>query len=361
MYKFICVFILFLFSHFSFSQSTHIDNLIAKISIEQDTVLSVYNWITDNIKYDVAKMKKIEERGRSRNQSKYKSEEDYNNAMLIKIIKDKKGVCEDYALLFSKVMTRLGYQSFVVEGYTKNKKGKVSKSIGHAWNALNINGQWKLYDLTWGAGYVENEKKFVKRYSKEWYETDPSEMLKTHMPYDPIWQLTNSPVDYKTFEESHQMTSELKQDYEKLIDLFFESNGKDKLQTQVDRSKALGKSIKLVGRWRKYLIKKIGMYGITDNYDLLNKTQENMVTTVNSFNDYIKSRNKNLKSKKWTPESATLILESIKEDAESIMDIFGSVDVDNKKAKSQMNSAKRNCEKFIKQVEKEISYLGTLR
>ncbi len=47
-----------------------------------------------------------------------------------------------------------------------------------------IDGEWKLYDPTWGAGNVKDGKRFIKNYNKEWYDVSPGEMIKTHMPFD---------------------------------------------------------------------------------------------------------------------------------------------------------------------------------
>lgn len=134
------------------------------------------------------------------------------------MVKHRKGVCEDYSLLFDAIVRELGFASYVIEGYTKNGDGRANRSLGHTWNAVKVNSRWKLYDPTWGAGYVENEKKFVKSYNQEWYDVDSEEMIKTHMPLDPIWQLSNSPMSYESFERNlSNIESEVKFDYEELI------------------------------------------------------------------------------------------------------------------------------------------------
>ena len=137
----------------------------------------------------------------------------------------KKGVCEDYSLLFDSLLTALGYESFVVSGYIKDPKGNLNLKIGHAWNAVKDNGVWELYDLTWGAGYVVDSKKFVRKVTDIWYDVDPSEMIKRHMPYDPMWQLLEAPIDYSGFKRG-ELSGEVPASFtsEDFMDSFLQKN-----------------------------------------------------------------------------------------------------------------------------------------
>ena len=56
-------------------------------------------------------------------------------------------VCDAYAMLFSKMVTDLGYENIIVSG--------TADGGGHAWNLINIGGQWYHVDPTWGDMDVE--------------------------------------------------------------------------------------------------------------------------------------------------------------------------------------------------------------
>lgn len=51
------------------------------------------------------------------------------------------GVCVTYAMLFYKMATRLGIQTYICYGYTENAY--------HAWNMVELNGVQYFYDPTW--------------------------------------------------------------------------------------------------------------------------------------------------------------------------------------------------------------------
>jgi transglutaminase/protease-like cytokinesis protein 3 len=184
-------------------------------------VQSVFSWVTDNVRYDLNKYYDIKKRGGLKRNTKFKSETEYKSYLL------KKGVCEDYALLFDSVLKQLGYESYIVTGYTKDVRGRVSGSVGHAWSAVKVNGEWKLYDPTWGAGYVQDGKKFVKKYNEKWYDANPEYMIKTHMPFDPVWQMMNTPLSYKNFDTNKEnSSSDVNLDYKTLINEFIKKDKK---------------------------------------------------------------------------------------------------------------------------------------
>lgn len=52
-----------------------------------------------------------------------------------------KGVCNSYAMLFYKMSTRLGIQSYICYGYAGNEP--------HAWNMVELNSEPIYFDITW--------------------------------------------------------------------------------------------------------------------------------------------------------------------------------------------------------------------
>lgn len=359
MKKLLCL--LFLVPQLCFSQASVVSETIRKIEFSEDTIKSVYDWVAGNIKYDVKKMKENEERGRSRKKSGFKSEEEYHNHLLKLVVKNKKGVCEDYSLLFDAIVKELGYESYIIEGYTKNKKGKLSKRIGHAWNAVRIDDSWKLFDLTWGAGYVEDEKRFVRKYNQEWYDTRPEEMIKTHMPYDPIWQLSENPVSYENFEKNTPVSdSGVKYDYMKLIDEYLVKERKDQLQDQVDRSRALGEGIRLIEKWRRNLTKNIGHYGVKDQYQLLNEATENSKRAVELLNKYIDCRNQRFEGK-CSADVARQYLEDARFDAQSASEVYESAEVSGRTATSNLSKSKKHIRSLLDTIDEQLKYLATFQ
>lgn len=56
-------------------------------------------------------------------------------------------VCEGYAESFQYLLRLSGIRAFVITGESKNPSS--GKSEGHAWNLVNIDGDWYHVDLTW--------------------------------------------------------------------------------------------------------------------------------------------------------------------------------------------------------------------
>ena len=91
---------------------------------------------------------------------------------------------------------KCGIKSFVIEGYTK-EDGFVNKS-GHVWCAAFIGNNWFLYDPTWDASFV-NTGTLMNHVRSDYFQIAPSDFIKTHMPYDPLFQFLNYPLSYKGF------------------------------------------------------------------------------------------------------------------------------------------------------------------
>ncbi|PWT73719.1 MAG: hypothetical protein C5B59_12645 [Bacteroidetes bacterium] len=148
---------------------------------------AIFVWITNNIQYDVANMFAI---------NFYED----SASKILKALQTRRGICENYASLFSAICQKVGIESVVVEGYTK-QRGFVDY-IPHAWNAAMINGTWYLFDPTWGSGYVSNGK-FVKSMNESYFMASPENFVKSHMPFDYLWQFLYYPLTNQEFYEEN--------------------------------------------------------------------------------------------------------------------------------------------------------------
>lgn len=141
---------------------------------------AIYIWLTDNIKYDTDAFFS----GR------------YPDSSAEAVFAAKKAVCEGYSSLFKQLADLTGLTAEKITGYAKGYGYSAKKSFSrtnHAWNAVKIEGTWRLFDATWGAGYVDG-KKFVRSFSDFWFDTPPELNIHTHLPEDEQWQLTEKPI-----------------------------------------------------------------------------------------------------------------------------------------------------------------------
>ena len=89
------------------------------------------------------------------------------------------------------------------KGFNYEITDKFEESESHAWNVIKIKNIWYFVETTWGAGYSEDHKKFIKRFTPYYFLTPPIQFVRGHFPDDPKWQLLpeKEKVDKKKFME----------------------------------------------------------------------------------------------------------------------------------------------------------------
>ncbi|MFI5141561.1 MAG: transglutaminase domain-containing protein [Bacteroidia bacterium] len=152
-------------------------------SANTDKVRAIYYWIAAHISYDVDNMFAI-------NPQADKKE------LIKKTLATQKGICIDYAYLFEDLAIRCGMHCITISGFTK-QSGFVDY-IPHAWVTAKPDSVWVLYDPTWASGHITNQK-FVKEINDFYFDIKPTELIKNHLPFDPLWQLLNYPITQAEF------------------------------------------------------------------------------------------------------------------------------------------------------------------
>lgn len=174
---------------------------------EPERIRAVFYWTAKTISYDVDNMfeVKFEEKLQDRTERAFEN---------------KKGVCFDYANIFSQLANAVGIKSVVISGYTKWNKIKID-NLSHAWNGARIDNKWYLFDPTWGSGYVLNGV-FTRRLDDKNFMVDPEIMINTHMPFDYLWQFRSYPISNQEFMEGVYLGDDQKQkfDYAKELERF---------------------------------------------------------------------------------------------------------------------------------------------
>lgn len=165
------------------------DYLAAPARNETEKVRAIYVWLTSHISYSDTTVTN-NWLGTVENTIQQRAEN---------VLKNRTAVCEGYANLFVALCKAAGIRAVVVEGQVKDSDGTVS-DVGHAWNAVEIDGQWQLSDPTWGAGYTSPvTHRFIPVYQEQFFLMTPQQALTDHLPDDPIWQLLEHPVSEAQF------------------------------------------------------------------------------------------------------------------------------------------------------------------
>lgn len=106
-------------------------------------------------------------------------------------------VCAGYAKLMEALGQAIGEDILYLVGDARTQTSDLSGQ-GHAWNAVNIEGNWYLIDATWDSGYVDRSG-FTKQYKTDYLFPPPAAMVVTHFPNDAAWQLLPTPLSQGEF------------------------------------------------------------------------------------------------------------------------------------------------------------------
>lgn len=263
-------------------------SVMDNIEFTQDTVESVFKWVTRNIRYDQKMVP-----GDGLYTSKTKLVQD--------ALKTGRGVCEHYAELFHGLMQYLGYESFVIGGYVR-QNGVINTEFGHVWNAVKIKNTWYLFDPTWASGYTENGK-FFPSYTEEWYKATPEEFIKTHMPFDPMWQLLDRPFSHLDFNANKfNVKPAIKFDIPKDVDEELSKSELDRLASHIERIEIAGMPNNLTKKRVNRLKQELENRRYNEELDVLNARIDEMNKLVSDFNNYVEARNQGFKRGNWTKE-----------------------------------------------------------
>lgn len=104
-------------------------------------------------------------------------------------------VCAGYAQVMETLCDKAGIPTDQVYGNTKQSFSDLTQLGGyHAWNILEVNGEKKLYDVTW----ADDGETIDMR----WIDVEPSVMIGTHFPDKSDDQLLASPITQEQFLKS---------------------------------------------------------------------------------------------------------------------------------------------------------------
>ena len=146
----------------------------------------VYYWVAHNIDYDFKSFSKNK----------------IGDTSPDSVLKTGSSVCSGYSSLFHNLVTYLGIECVDIDCFAKGYGFQIGEAIpnktNHQHNAIKLNNQWYLIDVTFGAGsIVKNEYK--RDFNNFYFCCDPKEFVLTHFPTDQKWQLLKEPISKELF------------------------------------------------------------------------------------------------------------------------------------------------------------------
>ncbi|MBL7779794.1 MAG: hypothetical protein JNM22_01170 [Saprospiraceae bacterium] len=146
---------------------------------------AIYAWITLHIDYD----------DHYASSDFWATPEYLEEQSAEQVLHHRSGVCQGYANLFCALAREMGLPCEVVTGIVKESNGAVPE-LGHAWVAAAAEGEWRLFDPTWG---VPTRGMNAFTVNDVYFAPPPERFVLNHLPDDPVWQLLEKPVTERVF------------------------------------------------------------------------------------------------------------------------------------------------------------------
>ena len=241
--------------------SSAIANFVNKnFKSDRDKLQVIYNWVTTNIRYDKDSMYHI-------NWSMEPQDK------IAATLRRKKGVCENYAALFTDIVLKTGIQSFVINGYTK--QGGIINWQGHSWSAVKLANDWWLCDPTWDEG---------KRANAAYFLIHPTQFIETHMPFDPLWQLLEHPQNLNDHDKNVV-------NYNEAVNDFLMLDSLQQLQAAAKRIHMAGIKNERQKNWAAFNQMKIAIIYADQDMKLYNAAVDDLNKATAIFNKFVSYRN----------------------------------------------------------------------
>ena len=306
----------------------------ANFTTDNEKARAIFIWLATNIRYDMDNMFAI---------NFYEKRED----KISKPLSTRKGICENYATLFSDICTKTGIKSYVVEGFTK--QNGFTDYIPHAWCAAKIDDAWFIYDPTWGSGYV-NGGKFIKKINNDYYKVSPSTIIKSHIPFDYLWQFLNYPITNQEFYSGETNENKTKPffNFTDSISVYEKQNEIDQLISSGNRIEKNGVRNSMIFDRLRHIKLEIENDRQNKNADAYNLAARHYNESINKMNDFIYYKNKQFKPARPDNE---------------IQNMLDSAGMELKEARLkllQINSDETNTVSMVKQLTKSIDDAATL-
>ncbi len=259
-------------------------NFIAEIN----KVRAAYFWVANNIIYNKDSANII-------NLGVLTHQQKINAAL-----RRRKGVCENFATIFNDICGQAGIKSFVVDGYTK-QHGRLDDT-GHAWGAVKVDGVWLLCDPTWDAGLS------ITKY----FLATPEEMIQSHMPFDPMWQLLQNPVSYAQFYKGdfYENKKEKIFNYPDSLKIYFTLDSLQKLRVVLNRIQKVGLYSKMITERALWLRMHIEIIRQEDDANIYNTSIADIKNAGNLYNSFIEYRNKKFLPLKAGDDPGNLLMQA---------------------------------------------------
>ncbi len=255
-----------------------------RFATDKEKVRAYFTWQASNISYDLK-------------DDRTTIAEDELEAFISGTLIWRKGKCQAYAEVMHDLCKKSGIESYVVPGIVIPHPDQPVAT--HAWIAVFYENEWHLTDPTFGAGYVIDGK-FYGEFDDKFFDIDANEIIKTHFPYDPIWQMLEQPFTLRHYFRDTDATfpTEEKFLFADSIEIFLNQDNLNRLFSERRRLMEYGANHPLFVNYLERLNENIKYEQNLIAYNVLN-------VCIDAYNDAVTTYNKTCHNSNLTRLSVT--------------------------------------------------------
>lgn len=186
--------------------------LTLRYTTDLEKMRAIFSWIAQHISYEYLPGQRLG--GNIKNPSGDALSQDadtsttltpLNERVAEDVLKKGKAFCYGYSRLFQCLCDYARIPCEVINGYARGDFNKIGNNFrtNHSWNAVRLDSNWYLVDVTWASGYFTyNNNEFIKHFDDQYFLTPPSQFALDHFPDDLKWSLLRQPPTIGEFQRS---------------------------------------------------------------------------------------------------------------------------------------------------------------
>lgn len=144
--------------------------IAARVTDPFQRVKALHDWVVTRLTYDHASVTGVRKPQDARH-----------------VFESRLGVCEGYARLLVELGRHSGDKIVYLTGEVREEHGELAP-VGHAWNAVQVQGAWYLLDATWDDPTSPDGRR-ADNYRTDYLFIPPQLAGLDHFPDEPRWQL----------------------------------------------------------------------------------------------------------------------------------------------------------------------------
>ncbi|MFC0877122.1 transglutaminase domain-containing protein [Saccharicrinis sp. FJH2] len=314
------------------------DYLTNDLKTDMEKARAIYIWIAHNITYDLTQIN---------SGTRYDSDQE----IMDEVLNNRKGVCQHYSELFLAMSNSVGLKSYLINGYTRDVFGEIA-DLSHAWNGIKIDSIYFLIDVTWAAGY-ELKGKYIHKFRDDYFLKSPKDFIKDHMPFDPIWQFIDNPINNNDF---------ISKDFSKL-----DTNGFYAFEDSIQQFEGQNELVQLENSNKRIVKNGVRNNLIQKQIDenilqITNRKYNLAIDTLNygidNYNLYINHKNRQFRNPKLEDSQVKELIDNANKGIYVSNEIFYGLFSSNSELNNLITEARDRMPDLISDLEKEKNFVN---